>query len=626
MTWVATAVVGGAVVGAYASNKAAGKAADATRAGADSAARAQMYSTDRQIEEIQRQFNYQTRTLQPRLEAQGAGTDAFRALTGTLPELADVRDQLQQNQRQERNLFQQFQASGDRQAELRQEIQALESAQQQRINLPGGGRISRGYQIGDETLTQQERDARLESLRGELDNETARFDNYNQSLAALGEDSARYRREIEQIERASPFLEGGEYRQGPNGSFFDPNLDPTRLQDTETLSGQVRDTLQAGTSAADDPFRNYIADNQIASATPEGNALVNRADQVRMAGPTLEGDVLRSDVAGRMLADGAASRELAGSVADRSLAAGAAGRELAGNVAGRRIADGAAGTGVYGDEFQTSPGYNFAVEEMNRSLDRRNSAGGNYGGRAIMEAQRRAQGLANQEYYNWAAGRERDLGRLGAAEAADIQRLDYAEQADRQSLAGAEAMDASRLDSAELSDRAALMQAEALDASRLDTAAQNYVSRQVEDVRRGDVALNEWERQRIMDQGRGDAAYENYLMRRQGDATRMDTAASAVDRYQALDRQRVDQSYYNFLNAQAGVAGFSNAAGEAVSSSQAAGGQIANAYGNQGNMLANIYNTAGQNQANITASNYANINNAIQSGIGNFVTYKALTA
>lgn len=83
---------------------------------------------------------------------------------------------------------------------------------------------------------------------------------------------------------------------------------------------------------------------------------------------------------------------------------------------------------IYGPEFTESPGYEFSVEEMNRALDRRRSAGGNYGGRAVIEAQRRAGGLALGEYYNYAAGREREVGRIEAGAAVDIRREDQAYQ------------------------------------------------------------------------------------------------------------------------------------------------------------------------------------------------------
>lgn len=70
--------------------------------------------------------------------------------------------------------------------------------------------------------------------------------------------------------------------------------------------------------------------------------------------------------------------------------------------------------------FEGTPGYEFQVEEMNRQLERVGSAGGpNIGGRAIMEAQRRAQGLASDDYYNYldAVSREAQFGGGPAANA-----------------------------------------------------------------------------------------------------------------------------------------------------------------------------------------------------------------
>jgi hypothetical protein len=61
MTWVAAAIVGGAVVGAVASNKAAGTQAKATEA----ASAAQTAATDRSIEAQERMFNRQVELQEP---------------------------------------------------------------------------------------------------------------------------------------------------------------------------------------------------------------------------------------------------------------------------------------------------------------------------------------------------------------------------------------------------------------------------------------------------------------------------------------------------------------------------------------------------------------------------------
>lgn len=295
----------------------------------------------------------------------------------------------------------------------------------------------------------------------------------------------------------------GAYRDPETGAFVDPNLDPTKLADESAYRESVEGNLLAGTSAEDDPYRNYLEQNRFAADTLEQDVMVQRT-----------GDV--------------------------------------------RLAEGAAGTGVYGDVFQESVGYDFAREEMGRELDRKDSAGGNYGGRAIMEANRRAQGLANQEYYNWAQGRTDDLRRRGAAEAVDIDR--------------------------------------------------------------GDRAYAGYEQQRIRDVMRDDQGYQDYLRRLEMDAARLDEAGSQEDRLRASDLARSDQGYYNYLDALANQAGFGGGpAAQAVDASQAAGAATAGAYGAQGRQLSNIYADEGASQANIAYAEGAAINNALQSGAENYI-------
>jgi len=334
------------------------------------------------------------------------------------------------------------------------------------------------------------------------------------------------------------------FQEGDRGEFRDPRLDPTRLADIQNLPAQIQNTLLAGTDQVDDPLAQYIAANQIGAESVEQDLRFRHAKDVTNAGPTLEGDIGYQDVAGR------------------------------------RISEGAAGVDVYGEEFEASPGYAFQVEEMNRALDRRSSAGGNYGGRAIMEAQRRAQGLAKGDYYNWAAGRTQDLTRLSAAEAADE--------------------------------------------ARLDTQTGSYLARRQSDIGREDTALTQFEGQRTADIQRGDVAFQDYNRRLEGDVTRMDAVTAETDRLQGVDIQRGDQQYYNYLANVGAMAGMGNPAGMAVQSSQAAGGAVAGAYGQQGTSLSNIYTQQGTDQANIELGRGANINNAIQSGVGNYLTYQAM--
>lgn len=124
---------------------------------------------------------------------------------------------------------------------------------------------------------------------------------------------------------------------------------------------------------------------------------------------------------------------------------------------------------IYGTEFEESPGYAFQREEMERQLERRQSAGGNYGGRAIMESQRRAQGLAAGDYYNWAAGAERDRA---------LEERVYDEEFQR------ETGDVARLDaSVAESDRL-----RAVDLQRTDQGYQNYLANVARQAGFSDVA------------------------------------------------------------------------------------------------------------------------------------------
>ncbi len=295
--------------------------------------------------------------------------------------------------------------------------------------------------------------------------------------------------------------------RGPGGGFVDPNLNQLQLADTETLSQTVQDNLLAGTGPDDDPYRNFLSDTSLDTGT-------------------LEGDMVRQDIGSRSLADGAA------------------------------------GTDIYGDVFNESPGYAFQREEMERQLQRTGSAGGpNIGGRAIIEGQRRAQGLAAGDYYNWAQGRSRDVDRMAGAEAVDM--------------------------------------------NRMDKTAYNY-----QDTQR-------------REQGRDDQGYQDYLRRKEGDASRIDSAAANKDRLGAGDLQRQDQGYYNYLNAVSKQAGFGGGpAATAVQASANQAGNVAGAYRNEGNALAVNYNNQGTNQANIAIGEAGGYNNAIQGGLDNWMTYQ----
>ena len=494
MSGIATAIVGSAIIGGVVASKSADSASDAATRGAATAADATIRSTEMQIAEIQRQFDYQQRILLPQIQQQYNAQRAYSDLlgiggpsigsnfeTGYTPEARDM-DTQNQRRDEETAIYQQYR--DEAQAEL--DGLSLESAD-----------------VGDAFAMLQRRQ--------ELENTIAQYDSEIEGVAGRMYDQERI--DAENLARGpqmgaagSSGLSAEDFRR-EDGSFVDPNLDPTRLADESRYGEAVEGNLMAGTSYEDDAYNNYLRENGIAADSMGEDAMVQRTNDVR-------------------------------------------------------IADGAAGTGVYGDVFQQSPGYAFAVEEMGRATDRIGSAGGpNIGGRAIMEAQRRAQGLADQEYYNWAGGRERDLGRRGDAERADIQR--------------------------------------------------------------GDQAAAGYESQRIQDVMREDQGYQDYLRRLELDAARLDEVGGQEDRLRAADLARSDQGYYNYLDALSNQAGFGGGpAAQAVDASQAAGAQTSAAYGSQGGRLAGIYGDEGTSQANIAYARGAGINNAIQSGVSNWITYK----
>ena len=490
MSVVAAAIIGSAVVGGVVASSAAKEGGDAVREGSANAADATIQSTEMQIEEIRRQFDYQSQILLPQIQEQYNAQRAYSDLMGIGGPQAGVND--------ETGFF---------------------------------------AQARPDAVQQERRDAETAVYQEQLDAAQAEMDELQLTDASVGGAFATMRRQEElqttideyqtQIDQVASRPSDQETidaenaargpRMGPqgssgvnsnrraDGSFVDPNLDPTKLADNSAYRDSVEGNLLSGTgNIEDDAYNNYLRDNQIASGNIEDDTMVGRTNDVR-------------------------------------------------------IADGAAGQGVYGENFQESVGYDFAREEMNRATDRIGSAGGpNIGGRAIMEAQRRAKGLADQEYYNWAGGRERDLGRQGDAEAADISR--------------------------------------------------------------GDQAYSGYENQRIADVSRNDQGYQDYLRRIEKDAARLDEAGSQEDRLRASDLARSDQGYYNYLNSLGRVAQYGGgSAATAVNASQSAGAQVAGAYDSQGRQLSSNYADAGVSQANVAYAGAAGINNAVQGGVENYI-------
>jgi len=556
MSVVFTAITAGTVVssgvsllGAKASSKAAGR-------GAADAARATLESTRMQTDEIRRQFDYQQRILLPQVQQQYNAQRAYSDLLGingpdgdedtffdsnaTPRQPGGSQEGTDGNTIQGPRFSQQQPAAPRQKSEREQEIEARIAGIQQAFDTPGA--FGNG---GRQTAL------RMESRQGEMERLKAELSTIQEPFIAA--EAARTGTRIgapgsSGLRQPAPG-QTSRFRDPTKGSFRDPNLDPTSLAESSTYADTVRGNLLAPTDAAGDEYRGYIDNNRIASANPNDNALVARARDVTMTG-------MRGGVPGMTATRGG-----------DSLAAGAAGR------------------GVYGETFEASPGYSFSREEMERQLERTGSAGGpNIGGRAIMEAQRRAKGLADQEYYNWASGRTNDLNRLAGAEATDANRRDsFAEY----------------------------------DLNRGDSFAET-------DLNRGDTALGNWENQRVTDVGRGDEAYQNYLQRRAGDVQRLDSAASDTDRLTAADLQRKDQGYYNYMAALREQAGFGGGpAAQAVSGSQAAGSQVAGAYATQGGRLSGIYGDLGTSRANIQGDAWRAGGTAVNTGINNYLSVRA---
>ena len=82
MSGIATAVVGGAVISGYASNKASKQAAGAAKAGTTAAVQAQLEATRLQIDEIRRQFDYQQQILAPMIGQQYRAQGTYADLLG----------------------------------------------------------------------------------------------------------------------------------------------------------------------------------------------------------------------------------------------------------------------------------------------------------------------------------------------------------------------------------------------------------------------------------------------------------------------------------------------------------------------------------------------------------------
>lgn len=244
-------------------------------------------------------------------------------------------------------------------------------------------------------------------------------------------------------------------------------------------------------------------------------------------------------------------------------------------------------TATVPEQFEESPGFQFAMEQAMKEVERRNSRGGNFGGRALQEASRRAQGEGFREYYNYLDARRSDLRRQDDAAAAYQGR-------------------------------------EAFDVARGDEAMQNYLARRGVDIGRGDAAVVDARGREVMDRSRVDQAYADYIARRSSDIGRSDVAANQQTDLRRYDLDRDTANYYNYLD-RLERASRGGAVEAATGATQRTGTQVAGAYGSEGNYLSRIYTGAGENEANIRAGTGANVNDALQQGIGNYLYYQRTT-
>lgn len=531
-----TAIAGATIATGYFSKQAGDSASDAIASGSDAAAQATLQATQLQVDELRRQFDYSMAVLMPKIQQEYNAAGVYGDLLGFTASNPQGTGATGGDQRIE------GQAPGSPNY-VGGTVQAggpsgtVDGGQfiggsttnpaappnTDPANWPRSGRASE-EQIREAFMTFKGREPTQEEMQYYYGSES--HQRANQLWTDIVEPGVREDADstVSVADREAQWSQDAAAQETPTfgrdnattnftrddeGAFIDPNVTQTRLTD------QVEGNLLAPTSLQDDELLNFTRDNPLAGPI-EDDLLINRTNDVRLA---------TADVAD-----------------DPYLA---------------HTRD----TAITGDVFEESPGYAWQVEEMQRAGDYVDSAGGNYGGRALIEAERRRQGLAATDYYNWTDLRSGDL-------------------------------------------------------AREDSAYEAWLGRTGIDVQRGDVALEGYQGRKDQDVYRGDDAARNYYGRRAGDAARLDNA-------DVYDRTRRDEQYYNYLDNTARAAGYGgNPTGAAASAAVATGAGMANAYGNQGQQLSTNYSNAGVNFANINYQTQENYNEAIQAGTENYLTVR----
>jgi hypothetical protein len=187
MAWVATAIVGSAVVTSYASSKASSKAASATTAAAERGAEAQEEAARLGIEEQRRQFDEITKILEPYVSAGQAALPGFAPFQEA-GELA-----FQEQQALSGLLGPDAQRSAISQLEQAPEFQALtrqgEEALLQRASATGGLRGG-NVQAALAQFRPQMLSAQIERQLGRLGGFSATGLGVTSDLASMGQASA----------------------------------------------------------------------------------------------------------------------------------------------------------------------------------------------------------------------------------------------------------------------------------------------------------------------------------------------------------------------------------------------------------------------------------------------------
>ena len=557
MSGVATAVVAGAVISGYMGKESAEDAAAAAERGAGRGIDATMDATLMQLEEMRYQFDYAQAALASGRQAQYNAQNAFSTMLGINGPNTDV--------------------GGDR-ASYSQLETGSGTPSLSRGAGTGGGRGG-GGDSGYLTSPPPERPEYKDHGAGykeAMNQYSQERDQWYQNEQSAREAVSGQSTMLDRYGNIQTFGANAEFAPnvGERG-FVDPMADPTRMagpsQDTDIMTRNVMANRLAGPDVASDPFFQYTGD----TAGYENVAARS------LAGPTYQEDPYFSRVADT-------------------------GYTPEGYAPGTYEANTYTPEMLTTDTFEASPGYNFQLEQGMNTLSNRNSAGGNYGGAALKEAMRYGEGVAQQDYYNWAGLRQGDLSRQDTASQFNLGREDTANRFNIGNQVTADQFNLARTDESARFNR-----------GREDRAMESYLSRQGADAGRLDQQLN-------IDTARQDQSFMDYLNRQGMDINRMDSATLNYLQRQQYDVQRGDTMLNNYMSRLGSTAGLGGDVQGSVASAQNTGSQVANVYANQGNRLSNIYQNLGGAQANAAYQGGAAVNNAVQGGISNWMLHQQL--